>query len=415
MQPETRNIIQFVSFPFIERDRRRFGIDYWRSRNFNVYVFDFTTVVMAHTNSKRTRVPDELEADFIHKIDSIEQFTRLVNMIGNGTVVIVYSYPSYRLEPFYRELRKRQIPILLADPGGYLPIKQRTMKGTVSRGFRFLLRNLRYPKYLLEKLNEKLAITKIPPPDKLFVSCAAAYRQYVKTFGYIDDRVVPTHMYDYDEYLNARAKNTDCKKYCVFIDENMGINHFEQVSGATITRINLNRYYASMRRFFDMVERKTGLEVIVAVSPRANYKESHRVFGRRRMVKGRTAEIVAQSRIMILHGSTAFSYAVLFKIPAIFVITEELLDRRKSNAVEYASALANTVNQQVINVDDAEAVSAIDFNNLSFNEQKYDIYRQEYISCNVDDDRTYWEIVEAAAFNRDESIHSYRSVCQGRL
>src|SRR5690606_16034895 len=67
-------------------------------------------------------------------------------------------------------------------------------------------------------------------------------------------------------------------------------------------------YFSQLNRFFDQVEKKTGLPVVIASHPKADYTTE---FEHRLCIKNKTAELSIGAELILTHGSLSISYALL--------------------------------------------------------------------------------------------------------
>ena len=386
------NLILFLSFPVTIRDKKRYGYEYLTSLGYNFYIFDFTGVLRLYTERKqRATVPDEINESYIYKVKTFKDFRDKLNNIKGGKVVLTHQYPFPGMGKYYRLLHEQSVPVYLFN-GGYHPGDYRRIRSNrrrIKTIKRYIFDPVRFFRILLHKILKQKPVL----PKKIFVNCSKAYQEYCSVFGTIDPVVVPVHTLDFDMYMEARSKGLANDNTCVFLDENVGINHDEQISGKAPNRLSLDKYYESMNRFFDHVESVTGLSVVIAQSPRSNYRKDSDIFGGRPIVKHKTAELVSKSSLVILHGTTSFNYAVLFKKPVVFTTTNELSDINRTPSYVFTSAIADAVGQRVIDIDSPSEVQSIDFSSLNYNEELYGRYIQDYISYGRISERYFWEIV----------------------
>ena len=104
---------------------------------------------------------------------------------------------------------------------------------------------------------------------------------------------------------------------------------------------------------------------------------------------GNTEELVKNSSLVLLHASTAVSYAILFKKPTIFLTSYNL---RKSWMGPRINNLAKVVNGQIINMDN-DLNKPLDLQNLlKIDESKYKNYLDQYLKVPNSPDVPLWEI-----------------------
>jgi|GEM_PF-1894554 len=399
------NIIFCIPFPLTTRDEKRYGVEFLSSKGYDVYFFDFTKISWLSKKGNRVKIPDEIERNNIFEIYNMESLTGALKRIKGKKLIFASSVSDVKTKKYYEMIDKLGIPIFLTNVGGDHPAD--FMKITKNFNVREITAMLgdKIPRvfasfenfwmYVQDKCFRKPAVR----PRKIFINCQRAYESYSSLFGEIDDIMVPIHTFDYDAYVKARSKSTSNPENntCVFLDENVGVNHKRLITGKTPSmRIDRDKYYAAMRHFFDHIEKKTGLKVVIAVSPRSEYGKNYDIFGFRPMIKHKTAELVAESSLVIAHGSTSINFAVLFKKPVIITVTDELLDPHKSIGNRITRAMAESVGTGRINIDNQDKVENINFSSLKINNQLYDEHVRNFISFNVRDERPYWEIVHEA-------------------
>ncbi len=106
----------------------------------------------------------------------------------------------------------------------------------------------------------------------------------------------------------------------VFIDQFLPY-HPDAVATGTAGRIDPHQYYASLRGLFQRIETELGLKVCIAAHPRADYSIHPDAFGGRPMIVGQTAELIARSRLVISHTSTAVGMAMMLGKPILLAAT----------------------------------------------------------------------------------------------
>ena len=78
-----------------------------------------------------------------------------------------------------------------------------------------------------------------------------------------------------------------------------------------------------MRRYFDYLEEKYGMPVVIAAHPKSDYSGGE--FGNRSIIKYKTDDLVFNARMVTLHVCNSISYALLSNKPIAFVATEDYI------------------------------------------------------------------------------------------
>ena len=85
------------------------------------------------------------------------------------------------------------------------------------------------------------------------------------------------------------------------------------------------RYFNEMNEFFSIIEKRFNLDVVIALHPTCFIKNYAKFFNNRKCVKYQTANLVKNSTYVFSHASsTAANFAIIFKKPLIYLITEEM-------------------------------------------------------------------------------------------
>lgn len=150
-------------------------------------------------------------------------------------------------------------------------------------------------------------------------------RRSARTVFPVGESTTPiwAHAKDYDLYMEAAAKRHETKDVAVFIDEYLPYHRDLQAFGNR-SPMEAATYYSLLRRLFDRVESELGLRVVIAACPRADYHDKPGLFGDRKIGYFQTADLVASSRLVIAHCSTAINYAVLFRKPVLLTTTRAI-------------------------------------------------------------------------------------------
>ena len=82
-----------------------------------------------------------------------------------------------------------------------------------------------------------------------------------------------------------------------------------------------NRYNKSLIRFFDFIEEKYKMPVVIAAHPKSNYKSGD--FGKREIIRYQTDNLVINSSAVLTHGSNSISYAILADKPMALICTDD--------------------------------------------------------------------------------------------
>ena len=126
--------------------------------------------------------------------------------------------------------------------------------------------------------------------------------------------------------------------------------------------------------------------MVIAAHPRSQYETQDHLFGRRPVIRGKTAELVRESGFVILHDSASINYPVLFRKPMIF-ITTDLLQKSRMGLTEF---MASLFDKEVLNIDQSHDLNWT--GELSVNDRLYDEYMNTYIKKAGTADTEAWQV-----------------------
>ena len=192
-----------------------------------------------------------------------------------------------------------------------------------------------------------------------------------------------------DYYLNNQIKfDKPNFKYAVFIDNYFPF-HSDPKRVGKQARENPDIYYPELCKFFNTVTHKTGYEIIIAAHPRSNYDTLPDYFGGRRLIKNKTNDLIQNCEFVIMHVSASITLPILYSKPIIFITTQRLNKTKFKNVIP---TYAKLIGKKPINI--SKKVYTLDFNKeLIVNDNKYNIYINDYIKKSGTQELPYWEIV----------------------
>jgi len=145
------------------------------------------------------------------------------------------------------------------------------------------------------------------------------------------------------------------------------------------------------------MEEKLGLNVVIAAHPRSHYEKLPDFLHGRKVIRGKTVELVKDSKLVILHCSTAINFPVLYKKPMIFVTMDRL---EKTVYGGYISKFASYFRKTPINIS---RNAGIDLERELFvYEEGYAKYKHDFIKIEGTEETPFWQVV----VNKIKSLHS---------
>ncbi len=148
------------------------------------------------------------------------------------------------------------------------------------------------------------------------------------------------------------------------------------------------KYYPVLRLFFEKIESQFGLPVVIAGHPNSESDSHYSTnLGGRNIMFGETASLAIQSTLVLIHGSTAVSFAVLARKPTLFITTRELDNSRYGM---YVKTMAKSLGSPLIFMDEPDS-HALGLPPPVINVKKYKLYESNYIRSEHSNESAPWQ------------------------
>ena len=314
-----KTLIILLHGPLSIREYETFGIKYLR-KQFNLAIAEIGPLVnSSHYNFKRN-----------FKFPLMKDFKDLEKFLSTKKDAMCletgFSYNSLKVAYI---LKKYKIKTISADGISSLPTR-RFLKET--RHLEIFLRRIKlfffHPLIFLNRvsffLQAKLRVLRYKKIDIALIG-GKSYEEYP---GYKNaEHKIYCSSLDYGVYLKKKKigfKNK--KKFAVFIDAYLP---FHPEHRETLNKfIDPKEYFRSLVNFLNKFQKATNLEVIVAIYPKADLKKYSKDFKKFRLISNKVSELVKSCEVVLHHGSTAQSYAVIFNKPAIYLTTNAVEEHK---------------------------------------------------------------------------------------
>ena len=208
------------------------------------------------------------------------------------------------------------------------------------------------------------------------------------------DKLTPINLCDYDQNLK-NSEQIVKGKYAVFLDINLPFNSDVELQG--LVKIDPQEYYMALNKFFDLFEKKYDLKIVIAAHPKSNYKKD--IFGNREIYFLKTPQLIKFCEHVLLHYSTALSYAILNYKPVTFFTTDQM---KYTYEYHMGKLLSEHIKQPFVSLTD------INIDNFSFKEDidhdVYDKYKYNYIVSKESEGKLSFPLIEntIATFTQHE-------------
>jgi hypothetical protein len=362
LQPHLMKVIYLSYIPLTAKVARDWYIDYLMKAGIEIEFWDVTTLLRGAINDY-----NNLNVDYVHQINDLATLEQRI--IDNSEMVFVVILPKiWQFKVIFRMLTVHNCKTV--------SIKWGAMPASEVKKIPGLFRMLRSPAILLSKIKNRFHafVLSLPwyvsPYDLIF-----AAGQVMLSRSEAARKLVAIGLCDFDQYFLSNTNERIIKqKYVVFLD--IYLPYQSDLALVGMQPIDSETYFSELHRFFSMIEYKYGVEVAVALHPKAQYKNDE--FRGRKTIRDKTHELVRNAEFVISHVSTSLSYVVLDKKPVLLVYSNEMMSLYKNNLMQQIDALAKYLNAPVFNFSIISDFELPDL--LTIDEDCYKSYQIDFLA-----------------------------------
>ena len=184
-----------------------------------------------------------------------------------------------------------------------------------------------------------------------------------------------THGHDYDTYLGDLHKKEAQENIAVFIEPPGPMHPWDELLDDNVLW-TIEEYYPSQCRFFDYLEQKLNLKVVIAAHPKTNHTDYPEYFGKRHVIRNQLLPLIKKSKLVMTHNSTALDLVALEKKPVLILTNSAFkADIQLSRCFKTIAAAFGTI---PIDVD--QLPYSVDWQKeLLVDERLYSSYVHQYV------------------------------------
>jgi len=396
-----KEICFLLQTPLTKRDYDRFGIEILRSRGFKITILDATKILQPgylagyqphdcarHENIICFENKDEL-VDYLKKNKDVLFFDNAG--LSKNSLFVYQTFKENNIR--FARVCASLIPMPGLNEKSFIYYVKRLLRfyKTYNNAKKMIL-NIQ--KFLIDRLRRffvstELVFPKLNGPHYIIAGgreCASLFDEPPAADE--NTQIIWAHALDYDLYLENRCSLTEADNYCVFLDEYLPYHPDCLTLEDGGPSVNAEKYYSSLNKYFDQLEYKYGLPVIIAAHPRSQYDRLPDCFKGRRVIRGHSIELVTRSKFVMIHCSTSISFAVMYRKPLVFITMNEI---EKTVYRDLVKSFARQFGKKPINIDKKDSLN-LD-GELSVNEKAYSRYSCNYIKIPGTPEKPFWEIV----------------------
>lgn len=336
---------------FDQRDFHRFGVNELLLNNIFVNVYDLTSLLRTPHYIQSYNPTEEIKEDYVYKIKDLFEFRDLLNGNNCDSTFIICYIPLYqKTESIFQiisVLRFRYVVYRMT-----LPDLRPLYKQILSR----LLFLAKY--HLLRRNIQPAAIVLYAGYQTRFQNSSKIAKKTIK---------IDVGSIDFNNYSEIAKKGikTPNSPEIVFIDEYYPLH--PDLENERF--IDPSFYYKAVNKFLHEVAEKYKMSCGIAVHPRADYFDKNPF--EFELYFEQTAELIYNSRIVVGHASTAFSFAVLGNKPIIQLGFKQTIDHFYGKVLK---SFSKQLGLQTCFLDESYSIP-----DLKINFRKYKKYIYNYL------------------------------------
>lgn len=285
--------------------RKQLFYDLFDRTGIQLYVWDISNWLHPGFHN-----PDEIQNTYyLKKIESEKQFVESLKFESpEHTIIVEEVHRNWVNRKVFKYLSILGFNTIKIDFYGNTVLQQSLLKRITNITFRRIpkILNERFISYLFKIYNTYYHIGK---PSRLISSSRT-----------INPTDVINHP-DFERYRFHDHQQIVSGDYIVFSDNYFPL-HTDNIYFRKLKRLpDAEKYQAKMREYFDYLEYKYNMPVVIAAHPKSDYKGKE--FGNRKIIKYKTDDLMAYAKMVTLHTSNTISYALLWDKPIAFVSTDD--------------------------------------------------------------------------------------------
>lgn len=300
---------------FSERNFKRFGIQLLMDRGFHVEFWECSPFLMP-VLFETFHPPDTFTFHGFKLFYSEKLLLEAIAGLTPSDIMLTYLGGVHiKTCRIYKKITEQDIPWGV-NITGRVPVSPE-LKGFKSR----VVKLIENPVLLVNFLFKKIPVSwfKLRPFQFILTEGTAPLSNDYLELSDSKTDILNVHGVEYDLFLESREqKNAFNTEYVVFLD-GCGPMHPDRLIFKNQYPCSKEEYFSNLNSFFKFIEQRLGCEVIIAAHPKSRYDEIPDLFEGRQIIRGKTHDLVKNSKFVITFFSTSVHFAVIYKKPIIFL------------------------------------------------------------------------------------------------
>lgn len=375
--------------PFSERKMEHFFIDDFQSEGYDV---EFWSMLDAFGYSKSLKYNYKEKREFVYYIkNGLDLKKRMRELDVSNTFVFVEFWFHYDTL-FVHELLKKykinwgRLEYYHNPVANFYTAHRKAATIPNRKKINNILSKCTNTKYLKYQLLKRLATNKFKELNTSKVSFLTGNNR---------DNLHPSEHYISIDYFDIEKYKTTIKQptllnypYIVFADIYLGKHPDLQINNKKAYMDN-DLYYQKLKTFFTKLEESLRMPVVIAAHPKASYNNE---FGDRLHYTNQSANLIINSKMVLMHSSLSISFALLSNKNIIQFYTNDFFTSDQlSKAYETMHGISKQINSSCINIDGNYEPRKL--YNKEVDILKYNSVLQKYFLKDATEERSNFNIV----------------------
>jgi len=398
-----QRIIFVTNYPIDKRDAKRFGFEILHNSGFEITVWDVSEFFYYDIESINIDY-NESEYVLVKKLSSLEEVKLEIEKIEEqdvliiaGTTISIRSIRTFRLNKLLSNSKGHYTAITWGDHPIHVNRDEMVKPAAFLKRFLQFMSRIFRKNYLASVVWRELnksplinwAIRVVNLIQPLEMVWLATREERIPRISIDKNTIIRfIHNLDYDNFFEMNnAGNYSSNQFSpVVILDSMGPLARDFLVEAKESEIDLSTYSKMMNNFINKFQLETRKKIIVAAHPRSDLETSRKLYGEVEVFFHKTSELVSRSSAVIsIDGSTAISFAVMWRKPLI-ILNSSLFD---SQSKEFNRLFSCLLAATEIDLDSDYSIPKI----LEIDNNLYEKYEHNYIKKPGTPNNLFWKVV----------------------
>lgn len=359
MMKYNKFIILYTS-NFCERVSDFFCVKEWIESGYDIEYWDLSQFT-CHETLKAVQI----EGLIINEILNIKDFERHVKSLNSqNTLFLTWVNYCWYSAGFYEVISKYKFDYAFFDNGLIPSLTTSIVKK--NKSIMQVLRGIRNRYYLYR------AKTHVLKPASYYFRLSEVHDGGADK---IDHNTIIGWCNSGDYEHNSRLKPSGNKDFVVFLDQYIPYHNDNTLNGQK--QIDPERYYCSVNRFFEYVENRYGVPVVIAAHPAAMRYNTDNPYNGRKICFNLTSELVHDCKFVLSHFTTAISFVVLNNKKMISLTSDVFVNERPWMD-KYIQRISDVLGVPYVNIDHLKNIDIDDISIETYEKYKYTYLTNKY-------------------------------------